>query len=78
MPFAFDSGATFSVSSAGTTSGFDIVRVSAKIDAPLLALAVNGRTLDVIADVTFYGKDMHNNDVSVTGSIGITFANFGG
>ena len=78
VPFAFDSGATFSVSSAGTTSGFEIVRASAKIEAPLLALAVNRQTLDVIADVTFYGKDMHNNDASVTGSIGITFANYGG
>jgi hypothetical protein len=56
---------------------FDIVRVSAKLEPPLLALASNGQTIDAIADVTFYGKDMQNNDVAVTGSIGVTFANFG-
>ena len=56
---------------------FDIVRVSAKLEAPLLALATNGQTLDLIADVTFYGRDMHGHNVAVTGSIGVTFANFG-
>jgi len=78
VPFAFDSGMTMSIPANGSIQQtFDIVRVSAKIDAPLLALAVNGQALDVIADVTFYGKDQHNNDVAATGSIGITFANFG-
>jgi hypothetical protein len=57
---------------------FDLVRVSAKFEAPLQALVVNGQAIDCIADITFFGKDMHNNDVAVTGSIGITFANFGG
>jgi hypothetical protein len=42
-----------------------------------LRSTVNGQALNLIADVTFYGKDMHNNDISATGSIGITFANFG-
>ena len=79
VPFAFDSGMTVTVSPTGQgQQTFDIVRVSAKFEAPLRALAVNLQALDVIADVTFYGKDMHNNDVAVTGSIGITFANFGG
>jgi hypothetical protein len=71
VPFAFDSGMTMSIPANGSIQQtFDIVRVSAKIDAPLLALAVNGQALDVIADVTFYGKDQHNNDVAATGSIG--------
>jgi hypothetical protein len=63
--------------SASVQQTFDLVRVSAKFEAPLAALTVNGQALDVIADVTFYGKDMANNDVSTTGSIGITFANYG-
>jgi len=79
VPFAFDSGMTITVSPTGQgQQTFDLVRVSAKREAPLLALVSNFQTLDVIADVTFFGKDMHNNDVMVTGSIGITFANHGG
>ena len=79
VPFAFDSGMTITVSPTGQgQQTFDLVRVSAKFEAPLAALVVNGQALDVIADVTFFGKDMHNNDVAVTGSIGITFANYGG
>jgi len=79
VPFAFDSGMTITVSPTGQgQQTFDLVRVSAKFEAPLQALVSNGQALDTIADVTFFGKDMHNNDVAVTGSIGITFANFGG
>ena len=78
VPWAFDSGMTVSVPMASSVQQtFDLVRVSAKFDAPLAALTVNGQALSVIADVTFYGKDMQNNDISATGSIGITFANFG-
>jgi hypothetical protein len=78
VPWAFDSGMTISVpASAAVQQTFELVRVSAKFDAPLAALIVNGQALDLIADVTFYGKDMYNNDVMATGSIGITFANFG-
>jgi hypothetical protein len=78
VPYAFDSGMTVSIPpSASVQQTFDLVRVSAKFEAPLAALTVNGQALDVIADVTFYGKDMHNNDVAATGSIGITFANYG-
>jgi hypothetical protein len=78
VPYAFDSGMTISIPASGTgQQTFDLVRVSAKREAPLAAVIVNGQALDMIADVTFYGKDMHNNDVAVTGSIGITFANYG-
>jgi hypothetical protein len=78
VPWAFDSGMTVSIPpSASVQQTFDLVRVSAKGEAPLTALIVNGQTLDVIADVTFYGKDMHHNDVMATGSIGVTFANYG-
>jgi len=78
VPWAFDSGMTVSVqASSAVQQTFDLVRVSAKFEAPLAALTVNGQALNVIADVTFYGKDMQNNDISATGSIGITFANFG-
>ena len=78
VPWAFDSGMTISVPASGSVQQtFELVRVSAKFEAPLAALTVNGQALNLIADVTFYGKDMANNDVLATGSIGITFANFG-
>jgi hypothetical protein len=78
VPWGFDSGMTISVpASAAVQQTFELVRVSAKLEAPLAALTVNGQALDLIADVTFYGKDMANNDILATGSIGITFANFG-
>ena len=78
VPYAFDSGMTILVPATGSgQQTFDIVRVSAKLEAPLLALASNGQTLDLIADVTFYGRDMHGHNVAITGSIGVTFANFG-
>ena len=78
VPYAFDSGLTFSVNTDGTVQvGFEIVRLSAKQEAPLQALIVSGLFISTIADVTFYGKDQAGNNVLVTGSIGINFGNFG-
>lgn len=78
VPYAFDSGLTFSVPADGSVqAGFEIVRHSAKEDAPLRALASSGALINTITDVTFYGKDQANNNVTVTGSIGINFGNFG-
>jgi hypothetical protein len=78
VPYPFDSAATFTAT-PGTpaTAGFDLVRVTAKEEAPLRALVTNPQAIGVIADVTFYGKDRAGNDVTASGSIGITFANFG-
>ena len=78
VPFAFDSGVTVTVGGDGATAGFEIVRHSAKEEAPLRALAFNnGVFISTIADVTFYGRDAAGNDISATGSIGIDFGNFG-
>jgi hypothetical protein len=33
--------------------------------------------ISTIADVTFYGTDQTGNDVSVTGSISVNFADWG-
>jgi hypothetical protein len=78
VPYPFDSAATFTVAGGATvTAGFDLVRVTAKEEAPLRALVTNPQFISVIAEVTFYGKDRAGNDVSASGSIGITFGNFG-
>jgi hypothetical protein len=79
VPYAFEGGVTFTVTSAGTTSGFTLVRVQAKLEAPLITLAGGGGAIVIstIADVTFYGKDQTGTDVSVTGSISVNFADWG-
>ena len=79
VPFPFDSAVTFTVAagSTPTTAGFQIVRHTAKEEAPLVALAFNPDVISTLAEVTFYGRDQAGNDVSVTGSIGIDFGNFG-
>lgn len=78
VPFPFDSAITFTVPDDGTaTAGFQIVRHSAKQESPLVALAVNPDIISTIAEVTFYGRDQAGNEISVTGSIGVDFGNFG-
>ncbi len=77
VPYAFDSGLSTTVSST-TTVTFTLVRVQAKLEAPLAALASNNIPLTVIAQVTFYGHDQTGRDASVSGNIEITFANFAG
>ena len=78
VPYPFDSAATFTAS-PGTlaTAGFDLVRVVAKEEPPLRALINNPQFIATIAEVTFYGKDRAGHDVTASGSIGITFGNFG-
>ena len=78
VPYPFDSGATFTAAvGAPGAVGFEIVRLTAKQEAPLRALVNNSTFIGTIAEVTFYGQDAAGNDVSATGSIGITFGNFG-
>ena len=77
VPFAFDSGLTFTVPPDGTAQrGFEIVRNTAKQEAPLRALRASGAIINTVTDVTFYGKDQGGKSVQVTGSIGINFGDF--
>lgn len=76
VPFSFDSGVTVTVTADGGSTGFEIVRSSAKLEAPLRALTDNPDIISTIAEVTFYGHDQAGNDVSATGTIGINFGNF--
>jgi len=80
VPYAFDGAMTMTVPASGSASGaFDIVKHTAKNEAPLRALwNVGGaQIINTIAEVTFWGADQAGNDVTVTGSISITFSNFG-
>ena len=80
VPYAFDGAFTITVPASGTASGtFDLVRSAAKAEAPLATLRGNGgaQFIGTIAEVTLYGRDQAGNDVSVTGTISVSFADFG-
>ncbi len=78
VPFAFDGATTGTVSSAGASLNFVLVRAQAKLEAPLKALEGGGGSLVIstIAQITLYGRDQAGNDVSVTGSISVNFADW--
>ena len=77
VPFAFDSGLTFTIAAGQSANAeFQVVRHTAKAEAPLKALANNEEIISTIAYVTFYGHDQAGNDVSANASIGVDFANF--
>ena len=79
VPYAFDGAATGSIGDSGGTLSFVLVRAQAKLEAPLRALRGAGGAvvISTIANVTFYGKDQNGNEVSVTGSMSVNFADWG-
>jgi hypothetical protein len=79
VPYAFDGGVTLTVQGAGSV-GFTLVRVQAKEEAPLKALALSGGaiTISTVARVTFYGHDQTGREVSVTGNIDVKFSDWAG
>jgi len=79
VPFPFSGATTVTISGAGAVN-FTLVRVQAKLEAPLKALGVGGGGLVIstVARVTFFGHDQAGREVSVTGNIDVTFANWAG
>ena len=79
VPFGFDGGTTVTIraGSSGVVA-FDLVRPQAKLEAPLRNLVGGGGLIRIsaIAEVTFYGSDQAGNEVSVTGTIDVRFADF--
>src|SRR5262249_3542350 len=78
VPYPFDGATTGTVTESEATLEFVLVRAQAKLESPLANLTGGGGALAIstLADVTFYGKDQTGNDVQVTGSIGVTFADW--
>jgi hypothetical protein len=78
VPFAFDGGATATVTDAGGSLVLTLVRVQAKLESPLKGLANLGSQVAIttIAEVTLYGKDQAGRDVTVKGAITVNFADF--
>ena len=80
VPFPFDGAFTVTVRAEGTSeASFPLVRVQAKEETPLRNLIGNFGlgVISVIAEVTFFGHDQAGKAVSVTGRIGIDFADWG-
>jgi hypothetical protein len=79
VPYAFDGATTATVTPSPKDIGFELVRHTAKEEAPLKALANSGGRIEIstIAYITFYGHDQAGNEVSVTGSITVDFSDFG-
>jgi hypothetical protein len=80
VPYSFDGAFTVTVRGAGPSeAGFDLVRIAAKVESPLVNLSRNGgaQFIGTIADITFYGRDQAGNEATVTGSMSVSFADFG-
>jgi hypothetical protein len=78
VPFSFDTASTATVAVGGSTAvSFTLVRIQAKQESPLVQLVTNDQFISTIADITVYGNDIVGNAVSATGSIGVTFGNWG-
>jgi hypothetical protein len=78
VPYAFDGSVTGTITASGPlTVGFDLVRIVAKEESPLVQLVNSNNFLSLIARISFFGQDRTGNNVSVTGSISITVGNFG-
>ncbi|HVH25391.1 MAG TPA: hypothetical protein VM818_01480 [Vicinamibacterales bacterium] len=79
VPYAFDGAATTTIPAGGTaTMVIELVRHTAKLEAPLVNLVTDGGALSMIARVTFFGTDQVGNDVMAVGSMQITFGDFAG
>jgi hypothetical protein len=77
VPRSFDSALTVTVPADGTAgASFEIVRHAAKLEAPLASLRSGETFITTIAEITFYGRDQAGNELSVVGTMGVTFGNF--
>jgi len=78
VPFAFDGAATGTFSATASSLVFVLVRAQAKLESPLAELRGSGGAIliSTLADVTFYGQDQNGNQVAVTGTISVNFADW--
>lgn len=80
VPFGFDGGATATITVGSTASVvFDLVRHAHKSEPPLRNLIAGGGQMFIstVAEITFFGRDQNGNEVTVTGLMDVTFADFG-
>jgi hypothetical protein len=80
VPQPFDGAVTVTVPATGdVTFAFEVVRHTAKLEAPLANLAGfgGGRVIiSTLAEITFYGRDQAGNDVVAAGTLQVNFSDF--
>ena len=78
VPLPFEGAMTFTVTGAAAAASFVLVRVSAKLEPPLINLRAGGGELVIatVAEVTFFGHDQTGTEVTVTGRITVNFADW--
>jgi len=79
VPYAFEGSLSTLVKVDSTTDvSIVLVRAAAKLEPPLLNLAVgrDAGEIEVTATIDFYGHDLMNKAVKVTGAIAIFFADW--
>lgn len=79
VPYPFDGALTLTVSGTSQTTGvFEVVRVQSKLEAPLRAMRGLGGAvaINTLADITFYGRDQAGNEVQVSGTLQVNFADW--
>lgn len=78
VPHPWEGAMTATTMTESQTAAFTLVRASAKLEAPLRALARGGGAviLNATAEIDFYGHDQTGAGVSATGRIGVHFADW--
>jgi len=78
VPYGFDGGMTFTVGPDGGVGRFVLVRAQSKMEPPLAGLRSSGESLalSTLAEVSFFGRDQAGHDLSVTGLVGVNFADW--
>ena len=80
VPLPFEGAMTFTVTGGAVSASFVLVRVSAKLQAPLIGLRAGGSSIVIytVAEVTFFGRDQTGTETIVTGRIDVNFADWAG
>ena len=80
VPLPFEGAMTFTVIGSVGSASFVLVRLSAKLEPPLVNLRVGGGeiTISTVAEITFFGRDQTGSEVTATGRISVTFADWAG
>lgn len=78
VPYPVDGAVTFTTVTGIQSAEFVLVRSSAKLEAPLRALAGGGGAIviNTTAEITFYGTDQAGSAIEAAGTIGINFADW--
>ncbi len=79
VPYPFDGAVTATVAGeSAITVPFEVVRVQAKLEPPLRAMAGGGNAVAIstLAEVTFFGRDQVGNEVIARGTLQVNFADW--